>query len=97
MDLRFSDFEIPNTQTSYICQTFTMPSGPNHVIAIEPIISPASQPFVHHFALQWCYQNETWLKSLLKFLYFRVQDHVKPSLCYYPTMYKTCLETVYGW
>eukprot|EP01113_Clastostelium_recurvatum_P046277 TRINITY_DN8086_c0_g2_i2.p1 TRINITY_DN8086_c0_g2~~TRINITY_DN8086_c0_g2_i2.p1 ORF type:complete len:423 (+),score=83.88 TRINITY_DN8086_c0_g2_i2:207-1475(+) len=47
---------IPAQVTTYMCHSFALPvsSGPSHIIQIDPLVDPATKPYVHHFFIHSC-------------------------------------------
>ncbi len=58
IDLRLDKTEVPNTETNYYCQSFTLPSDDEyHIIGHEGIVD--NDLVVHHMLLYACDEHES--------------------------------------
>jgi hypothetical protein len=56
IDLRVSNYSLPNQVTTYACESFDVPSGQD-MIAIEPLINEENTLHVHHMLVFACFSN----------------------------------------
>jgi len=55
-DLKVENVVVPSEATTYYCQGFALPQMDvkNHIIRIEPLITPGNEGLVHHILLYSC-------------------------------------------
>ena len=58
-EVHFTDYEVPSDDTTYFCQLLAFPEKTeiNHIIRIDPIITPGNEGIVHHILLTACAQE----------------------------------------
>mmetsp|Transcript_21640 Transcript_21640/g.38210 ORF Transcript_21640/g.38210 Transcript_21640/m.38210 type:complete len:611 (-) Transcript_21640:44-1876(-) len=61
IDLIASNYTIRPTETTYMCQSFTLPEKAQHIVAIEPLID--NKPYVHHFVLYVCNAPDEYFEN----------------------------------
>ena len=57
IDLRMDNFHVPyDTHTTYYCKLFELPhfNETQHIIRIDPLITPGNEGIVHHFSFTSC-------------------------------------------
>jgi len=89
IDLLNDNYVVPNATTFWSCKTFQLPFSEDvTVVAAEPIVSPGSLGFLHHYAIVWCGQNDSF-----------VQSHYQTNNCFGPfgKIASSCETALFGW
>ena len=65
-EARMDNFTIPNKHTRYECTLIELPrhNMTQHIVRIDPIVTPGNEGYVHHIILYWCPNDMVKLEYL---------------------------------
>jgi hypothetical protein len=88
VDLKMSNYRVPNRETVYACQSFNLTQPHDkHIVRIEPILDPNTASMVHHFLLHQCELPGVWTN-------FQTPDKCTSPIAPANT---GCMSPIFGW